>query len=141
MTITVYADMVADLFHLGHVRFLRQAKALGDRLVVGVHSDEVVASYKRPPILTMGERLEVVASCRYVDQVVPDAPLEVTAEWLDRHRIDLVAHGDDFDTEVLQHMYRVPLERGILRTVPYTASISSTEIIDRIVRRARELTS
>jgi cytidyltransferase-like protein len=131
----VYVDMVGDLFHHGHVEFLRRARALGDELVVGIHSDAAVASYKRAPVLTMEERARVVAACRHVDEVVTDAPLEVGPEWLDRHRIDLVVHGDDFDHERLMVMYREPYERGILRTVPYTAGISTTEIIQRL--RAR----
>ena len=131
----VYADMVADLFHHGHVEFLRQARALGDELVVGVHSDATVESYKRAPVMTADERLRVVAGCRYVDEVVPDAPLVVTAEWIDRHRIDLVVHGDDFDPEAMTRLYRVPMDRGILRSVPYTQGISTSEILQRIERR------
>ncbi|HUV43590.1 MAG TPA: adenylyltransferase/cytidyltransferase family protein [Dehalococcoidales bacterium] len=62
----VYADMVADLFHYGHVEFLRKVRAPGDYLLVGIHSDDVVVPYKRRPILTMEERIAVVAGCRYV---------------------------------------------------------------------------
>jgi cytidyltransferase-like protein len=50
----VYTDMCADLFHAGHVNFLRQARALGDRLVVGIHSDETIASYKGTPVMNGG---------------------------------------------------------------------------------------
>jgi cytidyltransferase-like protein len=131
----VYADMVGDLFHAGHVEFLRQARSLGDELVVGVHSDDDVASYKRRPILTMDERIQVVAACRYVDETLPNAPLSVDQEWLDRHRLDLVVHGDDFDPETLARYYRVALERGILRILPYSPGISTSQILDRIVQR------
>jgi cytidyltransferase-like protein len=127
--------MVADLFHPGHVEFLRQARALGDELVVGLHSDATVASYKRPPILTADERLLMVASCRYVDEVIPDAPLAVTADLIDRHRIDLVVHGDDFGSEAMERFYRVPMDMGVFRTVPYTAGISTSEILDRVEKR------
>jgi len=128
----VYADMVADLFHSGHVEFLRKAKALGDELVVGVHSDDDAAAYKRRPVLSMGERVTLVASCRYVDEVLPNAPIAVTRDWIERHRIDLVVHGDDFDAEHVAQYYSVPLEMGIFRTVPYTKGISTTEIIGRL---------
>ncbi len=130
--VRVYADMVGDLFHYGHVAFLRQARALGDRLIVGVHSDEVVESYKRKPVLTMRERVAAIEGCRYADEVIPDAPLEVTRAWVEAHDIDLVAHGDDFDETRLRRMYGEPMAMGILRTVPYTAEISSSEIIQRI---------
>ena len=58
----VYVDMVADLFHYGHVEFLKKARALGDYLLVGIHTDDIVASYKKGrPILTMEERVKSVA--------------------------------------------------------------------------------
>jgi cytidyltransferase-like protein len=131
----VYADMVADLFHAGHVEFLRRARELGDELVVGVHSDEEATAYKRRPFMTMEERIRVVESCRWVDQVVPAAPTTVSAEWIDRYSIDLVVHGDDFDTNALRKYYAVPIERGIFRTVPYTSGISTSEIVRRVEER------
>ena len=66
----VYVDAVADLFHYGHVGFLEKASALGDYLIVGVHSDETVSSYKRKPVMRMDERIAVVQGCRFVDEVV-----------------------------------------------------------------------
>ena len=59
MTI-VYVDMCADLFHYGHVRILKNAKSLGNILVVGIHSNETIESYKRTPIMSMEERIELV---------------------------------------------------------------------------------
>jgi cytidyltransferase-like protein len=116
--------MVADLFHAGHVAFLRKARALGDRLLVGIHSDETVASYKRRPVLTMEERMAVVEGCRYVDEVIADAPLTIDRRWLDRHGIDLVVHGDDLDDALLTLMYAVPKKLGKLRLEQYTPGIS-----------------
>ena len=132
--IRVYADMVADLFHHGHVAFLQRARALGDFLLVGIHADDVVMSYKRRPILTMEERVKAVRGCRYVDAVIPNAPLVVDRAWIARHRIDLVVHADDLDEDEMDHLYRAPREMGIFRTVPYTHGISTTEIIERITR-------
>jgi ethanolamine-phosphate cytidylyltransferase/choline-phosphate cytidylyltransferase len=134
----VYVDMVADLFHPGHVEFLRRARELGDVLVVGVHSDEAAAGYKRRPVLTMQERMQLVAACRFVDEVLADAPARVTPEWLDDHRIDLVVHGDDFDEQTLSRDYKAAVERGIMRTVPYTPGISTTELLERLRRRLCE---
>ena len=130
----VYVDMVADLFHFGHVEFLKKARALGDYLLVGIHADDIVASYKKGrPILTMEERVNSVAGCRYVDEVIPYAPLTVDRSWIDLHDIHLVVHGDDSSEEQLDYMYNVPIGMGIFRTVPYTAGISTTEIIRRII--------
>ncbi len=134
----VYVDMVADLFHYGHANFLRQAKQFGDHLIVGIHSDEVVKEYKRTPILSMRERVDTVSSCRYVDEVISDAPLVVDLKWLNTHRIDLVVHGDDFSEHMKQLCYKVPIDLGILRLVSYTARISTTEIIQRIERHIRK---
>ncbi len=127
----VYVDMVADLFHYGHVNFLRLASKFGDHLMVGVHSDETVMSYKRRPIMTMEERMQSVAGCRYVDEVLPDAPLSIPREWIEEHNIDLILHGDDFSPELIDLCYSVPREMGIFKTVKYSEGISTTDIIMR----------
>jgi len=137
--IRVYADMVADLFHYGHVEFLKKARALGDYLLVGIHADDVLLSYKLRPILTMEERVASVAGCRYIDEVLPNAPFKVDRAWIEKHAIDLVVHGDDFSHEKLEYYYKVPMEMGIFRTVPYTPSISTSEIIHRIMGRQFEV--
>ncbi len=124
--------MVADLFHYGHVNFLKKASEQGDYLLVGIHADEVVMSYKRRPILSMEERVESVAGCRYVDEVIPNAPLTMDRAWIETHNIDIVMHGDDFSKEMEELCYKTPIELGIYRTVKYTAGISTTEIIARI---------
>ena len=127
----VYVDMVADLFHYGHVEFLKRAKALGDYLLVGINSDEMVRANKRDPILSMEERVASVSGCRYVDEVVPNAPWVTDSAWIEKHRIDLVVHGDDYSQEQIEGSYSVPIAMGIFRTLPYTPSISTTEIIRR----------
>jgi cytidyltransferase-like protein len=124
--------MVADLFHYGHVNFLRQAKLHGDFLLVGVHSDETVTNYKRNPILSMEERVLSVAGCRYVDEVVPNAPLEITLDWIEKHNIDLIIHGDDVAPEIRDAWYGVPIKMGIYKSVGYTSGISTTELLSRI---------
>jgi cytidyltransferase-like protein len=134
----VYADMVADLFHFGHVEFLKTARELGDALVVGIHSDDTVASYKRRPVMTMDERVRVVRACRYVDEVLPHAPLGVSVEWIAAHGLDLVVHGDDFDEATERALYGVPIDMGIYRRIPYTGGISSSDIIRRIRQRPAE---
>ena len=124
--------MVADLFHYGHVNFLKQARRHGDFLLVGVHADEAVMVYKRRPIFSMEERVASVEGCRYVDEVVANAPLEIDREWIEKHNIDIVMHGDDFSSDLERLCYKVPMEMGIYRTVGYTDGISTTEIIARI---------
>ena len=132
MTIRVYVDMTADLFHYGHMEFLKKARAQGDYILVGVHSDDTVAYYKRAPILTMDERIASVNGCRFVDEVLPNAPWCMDSRWIEKHSIDLVVHGNDYSEEQLKKTHSVPMEMGILRIVPYTPGISTTEIIHRI---------
>ena len=124
--------MTADLFHFGHVNFLKQASEIGDYLIAGIHSDETVQNYKRSPIMTMEERISVVTSCRYVDEVIPDAPLIIDLEWIKKHNIHLVVHGDDFSEDLLQLCYKIPIEMGIFKKVPYTPGISTTDIMNRL---------
>ena len=124
----IYVDGVFDLFHHGHVNMLRQARELGDSLIVGVVSDEDALSYKRSPILSLEERTGVVRGCRYADEVIT-AELVIDEAFLRRHQIDKVVHGDDSDQS---EFFAVPLEMGIMHYLPYTGSISTTDILGRI---------
>jgi len=133
--IRVYADIVGDLFHAGHINFLRQAKALGDYLIVGVCNDDDCEGYKRRPILTMDERIAEISACKYVDEVYPNAPISITDHLIDTLHIDIIVHGDDFDHAKILKYYGCAYNRGMLRTVPYTPGISTTEIIRRITTR------
>ena len=127
----VYIDMVADLFHIGHLNILRNAKEFGDELVVGIHSDRSAESYKRKPIISEEDRYQIVAACKYVDALVKDAPLVVTEDFIRKHRIDLIVKGDDF-REAYSDFYAQPIKMGIMRYVPYTGGISTTDLIRRI---------
>lgn len=134
----IYVDVVCDLFHPGHVGFLRQARALGDALYVGVCSDEDVASYKPRPIMNMEERMTVLAACRYVDKVIPNAPLSCTRAWLDEIGADYVCHGDDFPPDEMNYWYRDLIGTGRLKVVPYTQGVSSRDIIARVAARLKD---
>ena len=132
--VRVYVDMVADLFHYGHVAFLKKARALGNYLLVGIHADTVLVSYKKGrPVLTMEERVASAAGCRYVDAVLPNAPLVIDEAWIEKHDIHLVVHGDDFSQGQIEDFYKVPIQMGIFRTVPYTKGVSTTEIMRRVI--------
>ena len=93
----IYVDMVGDLFHINHINLIKEAKKFGKYLIVGVHSDSDVESYKCTPILTMDERIGVIESCKYVHKVIPNAPLVVTKDYLDKNNIDLVVHAHNED--------------------------------------------
>jgi len=129
----VYVDMVGDLFHAGHVSLLREARRHGDRLIVGVLSDDAAASYKRRPIMSLDERVAVIESCRYVDEVIEGAPLHVTEQFLVEHRIDVLAHGDDLTPPVAEHVYGPVAAAGKLILVPRREGISTTHLIQRVL--------
>ena len=127
----VYVDMVGDLFHAGHVALLQAARECGDHLVVGVLSDETVAAYKRRPIMNLAERVAVIEACRYVDEVIPDAPDRLTSDFLVKHAIVLVVHGDDLDAVAAADVYGPAVASGRLHLVPRSGAISPSDLIAR----------
>lgn len=131
MLIRVYADVVGDLFHIGHINLFKQAREFGDYLIVGVHSDITVESYKKRPIIRQDDRYEIIRNCKLVDEMVEDAPRVITKDYIDKYNIDVVVHGDDPSPEFAEQ-HKVPLELGIMKYVKYTEGISSTEIRSRL---------
>jgi ethanolamine-phosphate cytidylyltransferase/choline-phosphate cytidylyltransferase len=135
-TVRVYADVVCDLFHAGHVEFFRRARALADELIVGVVADADVATYKPEPIMSFAERLAVVRACRLVDRVLDEpAPLHCSCAFLDRIGADFACHGDDLAADAIAFWYGDLIPAGRIRTVPYTRGISSREIVRRVAAR------
>ena len=132
----VYVDMVGDLFHAGHVTLLREARSHGDQLVVGVLSDDTAASYKRRPIMTLAERVAVIEACRWVDEVIADAPFTVTEDFLEEHAITTVVHGDDLTADGARSIYGPAVAAGRFVAVPRTDGISTTEVIRRVLEAA-----
>ena len=126
--VIVYAAGVWDMFHVGHLNLLRSARALGDILIVGVSTDELVLKYKgHHPLLSYEDRSAVVASCRYVDAVVPQRDLEKD-EQLEKLDADILVVGDDWwDKKVRGHDFMVKRGRRVVY-FPYTQSRSSTDL-------------
>lgn len=129
----VYVDMVGDLFHAGHVELLRAARARGDWLIVGVLSDETAAAYKRRPITKLAERVAVVEACRYVDEVIAEAPFQIDEAFLVEHDITTVVHGDDLSPQAAEAVYGSAAAAGKLEYVPRTPGISTTDLIQRVL--------
>ena len=131
----VYVTMVADLFHYGHISLLKRAKEYGNKLIVGLHSDEDVAKYKRTPILTMKERSEVVKACKYVDDIILDAPLETTDEFMNKFGLDIYIHAHyQHENDKYLFLSKNIKNKKFIR-VDYTDGISTTDIIKRIKNR------
>ncbi|GJV27500.1 ethanolamine-phosphate cytidylyltransferase-like protein [Tanacetum coccineum] len=91
----VYIDGAFDLFHAGHVEILKSARQLGDFLLVGLHTDQIVSEQRgiHFPLMHLHERSLSVLACRYVDEVIIGAPLEITKDMITTFNISLVVHG------------------------------------------------
>ncbi|XP_044500874.1 ethanolamine-phosphate cytidylyltransferase-like [Mangifera indica] len=136
--VRVYMDGCFDLMHFGHANALRQAKALGDELVVGVVSDEEIIANKGPPVLSMEERLALVSGLKWVDEVIANAPYAITEQFMNRlfteHKIDYIIHGDDpcllpDGTDA----YALAKKVGRYKQIKRTEGVSSTDIVGRIL--------
>ena len=136
MTKIVYIDGIWDLYHYGHVNFIKRCKDYGDKLVVGVVSDEDCTNIKRKPVLNMEERVKVLESCKYVDQIIAPCPCNgITKEFIESNKIDMILHADDYSEDMVKKYYSVPRELGIFKMIPYTKTISTTDIINRLTNR------
>ncbi|EGR2323974.1 glycerol-3-phosphate cytidylyltransferase [Vibrio alginolyticus] len=120
---TVITYGTFDLFHVGHVRLLKRLSKLGDKLVVGISSDEFNELKGKKSFFSYSERAEIVASCRYVDEVFPEHNWEQKLNDVKHFKADVFAMGDDwkgkFDylTDYCNVIY-----------LPRTEDISTTDI-------------
>ncbi|KAL1956968.1 hypothetical protein VTO42DRAFT_6457 [Malbranchea cinnamomea] len=135
--VRVYADGVFDLFHLGHMRQLEQAKNAfpNTYLIVGVTGDAETHKRKGLTVLNEVERAETVRHCKWVDEVIPRCPWIVTPEFLEEHQIDYVAHDDiPYGADEGDDIYAPIKERGQFLVTQRTEGVSTTGIITKIVR-------
>tara|TARA_R110001592_G_scaffold149786_5_gene375308 strand:+ start:76 stop:507 length:432 start_codon:yes stop_codon:yes gene_type:complete len=132
----VYVDIVGDLFHIGHINLFKQAKLLFDDtyLIVGIHSDRDVESYKRTPIICQENRYEVIRHCCLVDEIIEAAPLCLDTNFINKNNIDYVVHGDDMSAS-LEDQHKIIRKMNIVKYVEYTKGISTSQIINRIQSR------
>ncbi|MBZ5735922.1 adenylyltransferase/cytidyltransferase family protein [Nocardioides sp. TRM66260-LWL] len=125
---TVITFGTFDVFHLGHLRVIERAAALGDRLVVGVSADALNRRKKgRDPVFSEGERLAIVAALKPVDAVFLEESLELKRSYVERHRADVLVMGDDWAG-------RFDDLRDLCEVVylPRTPAISTTALIEKI---------
>ncbi|GAB5581423.1 ethanolamine-phosphate cytidylyltransferase isoform X3 [Prionailurus iriomotensis] len=122
------------MVHYGHSNQLRQARAMGDYLIVGVHTDEEISKHKGPPVFTQEERYKMVRAIKWVDEVVPAAPYVTTLETLDKYSCDFCVHGDDITLTVDgRDTYEEVKQAGRYRECRRTQGVSTTDLVGRML--------
>ncbi len=128
MSRTVITFGTFDVFHVGHLRVIERAAALGDRLVVGVSADALNERKKgRAPVFSQEERLEIVAALKVVDEVFVEESLELKRAYIEQFGADVLVMGDDWEGkfdelgDVCEVVY-----------LPRTPAISTTALIEKI---------
>jgi choline-phosphate cytidylyltransferase len=125
---TVITFGTFDVFHVGHLRMIERAAALGDRLVVGVSADALNQRKKgREPVFSQSERMAIVASLRMVDEVFVEESLELKRDYIERYAADVLVMGDDWEGKFDE--FRDVCEVVYLSRTP---AISTTALIEKI---------
>ena len=135
-----YTTGVFDLFHVGHVRILQNARSMCDRLIVGVTTDELVCEYKKKsPVIPYDERVEIISSNRYVDAVVPQTSYDKMAAW-QLYKFNIMFVGDDWKGTKKWNELEQAFEAVGVRIVyfPYTKTTSSTLLNDTLKRLSED---
>lgn len=136
---TVYTCGTFDMFHVGHLNMLKAAKGLGEKLVVGVSTDEVVESYKPGSLVVpFDQRFQIVSSIKYVDVCIAQADRDKFKAW-QRLRYDILVHGDDwYGTPEFESYEKKLAEHGVrVIYLPYTPGVSSSMIRNVLEKRGR----
>lgn len=124
-----YTTGVYDLFHIGHLNLLKNAKGMCDKLVVGVTVDELVAYKGKKAMIPFEDRIEIVRSIKYVDAAVPQYDMDKLAACKKLKACILFVGDDWYATEKWQEYERQFKEAGIeIVYFPYTKGVSSTQI-------------
>ena len=133
-----YTSGVYDLFHIGHLNLLKNAKGLCDKLIVGVTVDELVAYKHKRAVIPFEERLEIVRSIKYVDAAIPQEDLDKFKTW-EKLRFDILFVGDDWYGDSRWKEMEEKFKDVGVRIVyfPYTKGTSST-ILNETLNKLRE---
>lgn len=140
--VTVYTGGTFDLFHSGHVNLLRKCAMLGS-VTVALNTDEFIEEYKgKPPVCSYDERAEVLLSCKWVDEVVPNLGGADSKPSILMVRPDIIAIGTDWarkDYYAQMQFTQDWLDRENISLIyiPYTWSISTTQLKERSASRYR----
>ncbi|MFA0314573.1 adenylyltransferase/cytidyltransferase family protein [Vibrio cyclitrophicus] len=130
----VYVSGTFDLFHSNHLRMIEYGRGLGSTLIVGVSTDELVCSYKKPPAVPFEERISIVSGLKAPDIVLPQHTLEHT-ETVKKLNIDKFVIGDDWFGK-----YDYLKDLGVeVYYMPYGMGVSSSNLKKKIFEQYNEL--
>jgi D-glycero-beta-D-manno-heptose 1-phosphate adenylyltransferase len=132
----VFTNGVFDLLHVGHVRYLAQARALGDVLLVAINSDRTVQELKGKtrPVINQNERAEILAALRQVDYVTifdNVSPRTLIAQLLP----DVLVKGGDYDLDQIHGREEVEAAGGSVVSLPFVDGASTTTLIQKMKER------
>lgn len=124
-----YTAGVFDLFHVGHLNLLKNAKGMCDKLIVGVSSDELATYKGKYPVIPFSDRAEIVRSNRYVDAVVAQTDMN-KLEMCKKLQANIMFVGDDWYKSPQWQQYEKEFKEAGIQIVyfPYTKGVSSTKI-------------
>jgi glycerol-3-phosphate cytidylyltransferase len=125
--IIVYTSGSFDLFHSNHLKMIKYARGLGDVLIVGVSTDELVSSYKKPPIIPFEERIQIIEALKYPDIVIPQHSLDHTG-LIKKLHINIFVVGDDWSGKY-DYLEKLGVE---VFYFPYGKGTSSSNVKEKI---------
>ncbi len=133
-----YTSGVYDLFHIGHLNLLKNARGLCDKLIVGVSVDELVKYKNKKAVIPFEERIEIVRNIKYVDSAIPQYEIDKFKVW-EKIKFDVLFVGDDWyesdSWKIMENKFKEVNVRVIY--FPYTKGTSST-LINEILIKARD---
>ena len=134
-----YTTGVFDMFHIGHLNVLKNAKEQCEYLIVGVSTDQLVQNYKnKTPIIPFEERMAIIQSIRYVDKAVPQNSMDKLDAWNQLH-FDVIFHGDDWKgsslyNDIEQRLASVGCDTVFLPHTEGTSSTLLTQTLHRLLK-------
>lgn len=132
-----YTTGVYDLFHIGHLNLLKNAKSMCDKLIVGVSTDDLVAYKNKRAVIPFEERIEIVRNIKCVDAVIPQENMDKLAVWK-LLKFDVMFVGDDWAHTAKWNDYEMEFNKVGVRIIyfPYTKGVSST-LINKTLKKLR----
>ena len=131
---TVFTCGVFDLFHIGHLNLIKESKSHGDKLIVGINTDEFTLSYKnKRPVIPFEQRFEIIKSCKYVDLVVK-AEEYLPLKYIKEYGVNVITIGSDWKNTEIESINWAKNNNVYVVYITYTQNISTSHIIEKIKR-------